>query len=295
MIFISDIIMHTESSVGTRFVIGFPRNYFADGGPEELFISIASYESSDINFAITATGLSSTGTLSPHTATRVSVPLSLQVASVNERNKGISIETTGDVYVHGLSYNSVSSDSYLALPCLALPVDEYEYFAISYEALSSYPATILVVACENATSVTIGSTSITLNSMETYLISSSTTDLTGTRITSSKPVSVFSGVDCTNVPINVRYCDHLVEQVPPTVTWGSRFFVSSLNGRNSNQLIRVISARTATVNVTCNTTLSVSEFQLTSGNFQTFEIPVNSYCSIESTGPVLVAQYADGS
>ncbi len=56
-------------------------------------------------------------------------------------------------------------------------------------------------------------------------------DLTGTRITSSKPLSVFSGSDCANVPQGKGGCDHLVEQVPPTVTWwGSKFFVASLEG-----------------------------------------------------------------
>ena len=43
----------------------------------------------------------------------------------------------------------------------------------------------------------------------------------------------------------------------------------------------------------CNTNVSVSEFQLQSGgSFREFEIPINSFCSIESTSPVLVAQYA---
>ncbi len=46
----------------------------------------------------------------------------------------------------------------------------------------------------------------------------------------------------------------------------------------------------------CNTNISVSEFQLQSGgSFREFEIPTNSFCSIESTSPVLVAQYAYGS
>ncbi len=45
----------------------------------------------------------------------------------------------------------------------------------------------------------------------------------------------------------------------------------------------------------CNTVVSVSEFQLQSGgSFREFEIPINSFCSIESTSPVLVTQYAYG-
>ncbi len=94
----------------------------------------------------------------------------------------------------------------------------YEYYGISYDTISSYyPSVILLVACENETVVKFASSIITLNSMETYQIESDN-DLTGTRITSSKPLSVFSGSDCANVPQNIRDCDHLIEQVPPTVT-----------------------------------------------------------------------------
>ncbi len=43
----------------------------------------------------------------------------------------------------------------------------------------------------------------------------------------------------------------------------------------------------------CNTNISVSEFQLQrGGSFREFE--VESFCCIESTSPVLVAQYAYG-
>ena len=79
------------------------------------------------------------------------------------------------------------------------------------------------------------------------------------------------------------------------IPWGSKFLVASLKGRSSGQRIRVLSARAASVAVNCNTIVSVSEFQLQSGgSFREFEIPINSFCSIESTSPVLVAQYAYG-
>ncbi len=176
-----------------------------------------------------------------------------------------------------------------------MAVDEYEYYGISYNTINNNDTSvILLVACENETVVKFNSSTITLNSMETYQIESDN-DLTGTRITSSKPLSVFSGSDCAYIPQGILYCDHLVEQVPLTVTWGSKFLVASLEGRSSGERIRVLSARAASVAVNCNTNVSVSEFQLQSGgSFRKFEIPINSFCSIESTSPVLVAQYAYG-
>ena len=256
----------------------------------ELFLFITNPESSAVNFTVNPINIS--GNVS-NSSTSVNVPPSFEVLSVNERNKGILVEADGKVNVYGLSFDPFSADAYLALPCSKMAVDEYEYYGISYD-IFIFPNVILFVACENGTLVKFNSSTITLNSMETYQIASDH-DLTGTRITSSKPLSVFSGSDCASVPQDINYCDHLVEQVPPTVTWGSKFLVASLDGRSSGERIRVVSARAASVAVNCNTNVSVSEFQLQSGgSFREFEIPINSFCSIESTSPVLVAQYAYG-
>ena len=285
------ILDETSSSAGKNFVVGFfGRNYLYNIGIE-LFLFITNPESSAVNFTVTPINIS--GNVS-NSSTRANVPSSFEVSFVNERNKGILVEADGNINLFGMSFNSGTADAYLALPCTVMAVDEYEYYGISYDVIY-YHSVILLVACENGTLVKFNSSTITLNSMETYQIASDN-DLTGTKIISSKPLSVFSGAECANVPQNICvHCDHLVEQVPPTVTWGSKFLVASLEGRSSGERIRVLSARAASVTVNCNTNVSVSEFQLQSGgSFREFEIPINSFCSIESTSPVLVAQYAYG-
>ncbi|XP_064407205.1 adhesion G protein-coupled receptor L3-like isoform X2 [Halichondria panicea] len=285
----AQITDETSSSAGKKFAVGFPTSF--GQGADELFLFITNPKSS-VNFTVTPINIS--GNIS-NSSTRVNVPSSFEVLSVDERNKGIFVEADGNISVYGLSFHSGSADAYLALPCSIMAVDEYEYYGISYDTISSvYPSAILLVACENETVVKFISSTITLNSMETYQIESDN-DLTGTRITSSKPLSVFSGSDCILVPPGIGGCDHVVEQVPPTVTWGSKFLVASLEGRSSGERIRVLSARAANVVVNCNTVVSVSQFQLQSGgSFREFEIPINSFCSIESTSPVLVTQYAYG-
>ncbi len=287
------ILDETLSSTGKKFVVGFPRiaHILSEIDPE-LFLFITNPEPSAINFTVTPINIS--GNVS-NSSTTVIIPPSFEVLSVNERNKGILVEADENINLYGISYHSLTADAYLALPCSKMEVDEYEYYGISYHTVNSdFPSVILLVACENETVVKFGSSTITINSMETYQIESDN-DLTGTRITSSKPLSVFSGSDCASVPQGTAYCDNLVEQVPPTVTWGSKFLVASLEGRSSGEGIRVLSARAAGVAVNCNTNVLVSEFQLQSGgSFREFEIPINSFCSIESTSPVLVTQYAYG-
>lgn len=48
-------------------------------------------------------------------------------------------------------------------------------------------------------------------------------DLSGTRIESTRPVSVFSGHLCTNYPWDADACDHLEEQLLPVDTWGNSY------------------------------------------------------------------------
>ncbi len=64
------------------------------------------------------------------------------------------------------------------------------------------------------------------------LVGTGTGDLTGTSITSSLPVAVFTGHDCTNVPAARIACDHLEEQLFPNETWGRDYFVTALRDRS---------------------------------------------------------------
>ena len=51
-------------------------------------------------------------------------------------------------------------------------------------------------------------------------------DLSGARITSTEPVSVFSSHECSYYPEDLGACDHLEEQLFPTSTWGNDFVLA---------------------------------------------------------------------
>ena len=53
----------------------------------------------------------------------------------------------------------------------------------------------------------------------------STYDLTGTEISSTKPVGVWGGHVCDFVPYHSAACDHLEEMMFPLQTWGNEFYV----------------------------------------------------------------------
>ena len=259
---------------------------------------ITTPEPTPVVFLVTTlTGFSFNGTATRQSTTNVTLPFSLQVQNSTERNKGIYIKAEGNkrIVVYGLNYRQFTSDAFVALPCERATVDQYEYYALTYHGVTDIPSTILIVACEDNTTVTTPLTTVTLNRQQTYLIREFR-DLSGTRVVSTKPISFFSGHQCTNIPTGIGACDILTEQVPPTNTWGRFFLGASFLGKSSGALYRVLTASdSTTVTVNCTTMARPATYTLsTAGSWQEFEALASSFCSIESNNPVLVMEFAKG-
>jgi len=56
--------------------------------------------------------------------------------------------------------------------------------------------------------------------------------MTGTKLVSDKPIAVFSGHECANVPDATCCCDHLEEQIAGVRLWGKTFVASRMPVRN---------------------------------------------------------------
>ena len=286
----------TENAAN-EFYLGFSENL----ATPSLLLFATTNEPDPVNFTVeTLMGFSFTGVATNNATTRVTLPSNFQVFtnSISERNKGIRVRAEEDrkIVVYGLNFQQVSSDAFVALPCNRLPFTEYEYYVISYLPLHFiFPSTYLLVGCEDDTTITTPSSTLTINQMETYAMESLIKDLTGTRIVSDKPISVFSSHHCSRVPNSVSFCDHLTEQVPPTVTWGHFFLAASFLGRTSGEIIRILASTDAT-DVTMNcTTIPPFTFTLSNaGNFEEVHINASSFCSIESNNPVLVFEFSLG-
>ena len=274
--------------------MGFSINYqYTYATTIQIFVSTP--ESNPVRFTVAGRSFNYSRTATRHSSTIVTLPTDLRVQHSNERNKGIHIKAEGNskIVVYGLSSAAFSSDAFLALPCGSQAVDEYEYYGMTYRAVTFSLSEILIVACQDATMITTPSGTVTLNSRETYLYSGSS-DFTGVRITSTKPVSFYSNQQCTNIPANRFACDHLTEQIPPTSTWGSSFLVASLEGRRSGEIFRILAAKASTtVRVNCTTFSRVQVYFLSAaGSWNEFRINFPSFCSIESSAPILVTQFA---
>jgi len=197
-----------------------------------------------------------------------------------------------------------------------LPVDALgtSYRAVMYKELPSGLATTIAVIGTSVqpTNVTLtprGRTlagfipstgagtpvSFTLARGEVAQISSGQvgTDLTGSLITSDRPVAVFSGANCTRIPDNVNWCDHIEEQLYPTTAWGKDFLLVKLSPQGAEpDLWRIVAHEDNTV-VTLNPDpTGASPFTLNAGQWREFLTPLDVVAS--STKPIEVGQFMVG-
>ena len=298
-----------------------------------ISISVTTQESVPVHFTVSnSTTTLYSGTVRNSSDAEIALSTTYLVSNITERNKGLQIQANDagkKITVYGMNYQSTSSaDGFLVLPCNEYQAENYTYFAVSTQwgnrTSDRLPSEVLLVGCEDNTEVTITPTqtiqipsdlvrdgnsartvtpgesyTITLNEMQTYLFTS-LLDLTGSKVFSNKPVSFFSGHQCADVPINVSACDHLVEQLSPTLTWGQLFFTASLKNRTSGERYKVISSRSATsivIHCSLNGRSYSTNFSINlsrAGSSQEFHINKNLFCSIQADKPALLVQFAAG-
>ena len=114
-------------------------------------------------------------------------------------------------------------------------------------------------------------------------------DLTGSRVVSTKPIAFISGHECGTVPFNIHYCDQLIEQLPPTATWGTRFITAPIAARTAVDVLTVLAFRNRT---TLQSSCFPDILTLNAGEFREFNVSSSSFCYFESNQPLLMIQFS---
>ena len=311
------------SSYGKEFFIAVPST-FRFGLTSQLIIgTFASNASYSVE---TAAGVIQTGIVhysSPATTTFNTTDILVAGSEYAHRNKGMHVQATGlePIFILVTNINILGFGDYLAYPCQNFETDDYEYYAISTTSTSlGFRSQVVLVACEDDTEVTITPTetvnlprdaqdsdsslieilagdyhTVTLNQMQTLLLSTMGADLTGTKIVSNKPLTVISGHECGNVPESLNFCEQLAVQVPPTSTWGSEFLLAPFTGRTSGQYYKVVaSCNDTTVVYKCGTSNITGTILTNPGQSFLFRTELTDYCYLFTSKPVLVVQMATG-
>ncbi|MCL2510783.1 MAG: hypothetical protein FWF09_01895, partial [Bacteroidales bacterium] len=158
-------------------------------------------------------------------------------------SKTITLTSTEDVCVYAINYFSMTSDATCILPVsdwgveyrLATGVPDVSTVSTSYYS---------VVAHENGTLVTLHDNStVQLGKNEVYhFFSTDIVDMTGQKVTSTKPVALFSGSALGSAPGGISACvgigagsgDHTYEQLWSTEKWGKDFFAFPISTPSNN-------------------------------------------------------------
>ena len=309
------------SSYGSEFKVAYLRlgpTLFTD---TEMIILTESV--SPVQFSISSlNGSIHNGTTTRDTPAVVTLPSSLQVreTTYNYRQLGLLVTSPPDepISLVLVGWTEEPRSTYLALPCIEQPTQEYVYYGVSHESQhNAHYSQILLVGCRDDTTVTITPThnvqlpdnpqlsnsslinvaagsshTVTLHSLQTLLIAVEDVDLSGTKIVSNHPLTVIGGHQCVQIPSGFEFCDPIGTQVPPTINWGTQFHLTPLYSRTAGQRFKLIASEENTVvNITCNNS-STSTTLTTPGSFFQYSSSYADFCYLKCSYPCYVSDIA---
>ena len=306
-IFVSSAIAQDATS-GKNFWVAFPQNARFEIGAARHLVVVTALQDADVS--ITRPAGENSFSLGRKLAKGETYKFDLDtnlacIRSEVVEDKGVHIGSTGDIVVTAYTLRKASTDSYRVMPLSAL---EKEYMVVGYQAPTADPrftTEFVIVATEDNTNIDIELTglsksstqynhrfSITLMRGETYDVKGvnkirHSGDLTGSLIVANKPIAVFTGHTCAQVPSDRNFCDVLVEQAAPLSRAGREFIVPRMQLKQAYAL-RIVATKPST-----NITAVSQHFTLNAGQHLDFDY-VQGDQIITSTHPVIVAQYATG-
>ena len=303
-----------KSTEGTDFWFGIMENIGNDPG-HYVGITVTASETTTFKITFGQDEIPFNGeyTVDANNSIQVKIPWDLVevIGSEEIQNKGIHLTSENPVNVYALNWRTNSSDAALIYPVESLGK---EYLTMCYypdhlEGEDRSNSEFLIVATEDSTIVKITPSKVTdklrskdstfvikINKGEVYQVQSKNAsgqydsrqgDLTGSYISSNKPVAVYSGAQSTRVPTGTCCWDHLFEQIPPLHSWGLEYYTVPLKSREQDRY-RIMAARD-------NTTVYISgekSFRLNKGEFKEVAFFYNEPKRILSDKPILVAQYS---
>jgi hypothetical protein len=256
-----------------EFWFAVPQNYENQSG-KYIMLYASANKATTINVAMTG-GATYKQSVAANATTSFNIPLGWEVTTSGIiEEKGIHVwSNDADLSVYFLSSNPATSDGTNILPVTAWGT---EYVVGTYHSLFEgfgtftydYPSEFVVFAAYNSTVVTIiPSADIRVENMPdsalhkkgipftvildkgdciqyqaTLAENATDYDMTGTVITSTKPVGVIGASQCPNIPLEYTYCDFICDMIPPVSSWGNTYHTLPFAKRKGGDTYLVIAS-----------------------------------------------------
>ncbi|XP_061171858.1 uncharacterized protein LOC133181356 [Saccostrea echinata] len=279
-----------------------------------LEIFVTTYKSLPVSVSVTSPrwsspSISESFTVTVGTVKQVLVNNALRMTGSGKSTKGIRITGSDEIMVYGINKETNSNDGFLGLPTDVLGMT---YYVVTYWP-SDRNTEILVVGVHDSTSVTVqfgpntglnvtygnrnyyknDKLTTTLHSYYTWQIQAPG-DLSGSKITANKVISVYSGNILTKIATGTR--DHIVEQHVPVEKWGKTFATVPIPGQTIGDYFRFVASEydtRVTVNGLNNGASFTETFTLsTASAWVQKEYSSKFYSLITATKPIYVMQFS---
>jgi hypothetical protein len=273
-IIMAGVVVQAQTTQGTDFYVSFGSNNSNLSSAVNLQVRIVAIEATKVDFSFTG---ASQQNITANVAAGSVHTLSLstdQKAAVYSTTAGLSskslyIHSDKPVSVYVLNQYTATTDATNVLPINSLGT---EYYHISYLPLTGRSDGYTIVATEAGTDIFENGTKLTtMNTGQVYSVYK-TTDMTGSHITSSKPIALFNTNVQTLIPDNkTGNSDNLYQQMMPVRTWGKRYFVPVT--RRGTERVRIVASQDGTtITQMGGTLISGSLTNLNKGQFVELEI-----------------------
>ncbi|WP_018013382.1 IgGFc-binding protein [Teredinibacter turnerae] len=295
-----------QDNFGKEFLLPFLPNAY---GAVTLQVHLTGNTTTDVSLSYPMNNptFTTTVTVLPGTVTVVDIPLSADdwIEGAVADNL-VFAESDEEFVAYLVNLYPQSSDA-----ALALPVDTMntQYIVASYPSTFStygFNSQMMVYAAYDGTVVTVtpkvaaGSHSagtpytVNIDRGEAYYITGNTNgaggDLSGTEISSTRPVGVINGNQCTQIPNGTPACDHIFEVAQPVQSWGQSALVANLPNRSGGSIYRIYASEDGT---DIGMDQGILATGLNKGEFHETGILNGNYL-IESNNPIFVTQLMTG-
>ena len=236
------------------------------------------------------------------------------VAKVSALRAGGVYRVQSDVplvaYQHSPLSAIATNDASMLLPEHAL---RRRHVVASYVGRPTYPSYFAVIAAADDTTVTWTPPIDTLAGMGVPAVAAGQTgqatlqrgdllqvlappsgDVSGTLIDADGPIWVLGAVSCANVPAEIKYCDHLQEEMLPLDYWGKVYVGAHAPTRGGEKHHWRVFGGADGVTVSTAPPQPGTPFTLDKGAWKDLVVPGGTSLMFEGTGPFMPVQYLEG-
>ncbi len=267
--------MFDNANAGTDFTFSVPPAYARGGSDNRISIFVSAPWSAEVTVEIKALNLvRSISTVACETSVIHLSPAEAEVFVKNPSDEapakdvfagaGVRVHSDLPIVAHVELEYEFTGDGAMLIPDAALGT---EYVVSSYADVSAMydelelPSETTVTAIEDGTTVwfTLGGNALTettngmktgdtrqytLNAGDVLSIATATLegDVSGSYVRATKPVAVYSGNQCANVPTIIRWCNYIMCSETPLHAWGKTYHFPTILGRKDNAYLQIMAA-----------------------------------------------------